>query len=85
MNPDTWIPFNLANSSDVVIMIYNSRGQLLRTLDLGYKNPGSYTTRANSAYWDGKDGNGQQVSSGLYFYNIKAGNFTATKKMIVLK
>jgi outer membrane lipoprotein-sorting protein len=85
MNPDTWIPFNLANSSDVVIRIYSSRGQLVRMLDLGYKNPGSYTTGSNSAYWDGKDDNGQPVSSGLYFYNIKAGNFTATKKMIVLK
>jgi hypothetical protein len=85
MNPDTWIPFKLANSSDVIIRIYSSKGQLVRMLDLGYKNPGSYTTRSNSAYWDGKDENGQQVSSGLYFYNIKAGNFTATKKMIVLK
>ncbi|MEK7399632.1 MAG: Ig-like domain-containing protein [Candidatus Poribacteria bacterium] len=85
MNPDTWIPFNLADSGDVVIRIYSSKGQLVRMLDLGYKNPGSYATRSNSAYWDGKDDNGQPVSSGLYFYNIKAGNFTATKKMIVLK
>lgn len=85
MNPEVWIPFKLADSGDVVISIYNSRGQLVRTLDLGYRNPGVYTTKSQSAYWDGRDESGEQVSSGLYFYNIKVGNFTATKKMIIVR
>lgn len=85
MNPEAWIPFKLAESGDVVISIYNVKGQLIRTLDLGYRNPGVYTSKYNYAYWDGRNENGEQVSSGLYFYNIKVGNFTATKKMIVAR
>ncbi|MDQ1318010.1 MAG: type sorting protein, partial [Candidatus Poribacteria bacterium] len=85
INPEAWIPFKLAESNDVVIKLYNTKGQLVRTLDLGYRVPGSYITRTMAAYWDGKDENGQHVSSGIYFYNIKAGSFTATKKLIVLE
>jgi hypothetical protein len=84
-NPEAWIPFKLADGSDVVVRIYNTRGQLVRTLDLGYRLPGRYTTEATAAHWDGKDENGQRISSGVYFYNIKAGNFTATRKLIVLQ
>jgi outer membrane lipoprotein-sorting protein/Ca2+-binding EF-hand superfamily protein len=84
-NPEAWIPFKLADGSDVVVRIYNTRGQLVRTLDLGYRLPGKYTTEATAAHWDGKDENGQRISSGVYFYNIKAGNFTATRKLIVLQ
>ena len=85
MNPEAWIPFKLAESSDVIIRIYNTKGQLVRTLDLGYRLPGKYITGATAAHWDGKDENAQHVSSGVYFYNNKAGSFTATKKMIVLE
>jgi len=85
MNPEAWIPFKLATDSEVAIRIFNSRGQLVRKIDLGYKNPGSYVTRSTAAYWDGMNENGEKVPSGIYFYNIKAGNFTATKKMVVLK
>jgi len=84
-NPEAWIPFKLADGSEVVVRIYNTRGQLVRTLDLGYRLPGRYTTEATAAHWDGKDENGQRISSGVYFYNIKAGNFTATRKLIVLQ
>lgn len=84
-NPEAWIPFKLADGSDVVVRIYNTSGQLVRTLDLGYRLPGKYTTEATAAHWDGKDENGQRISSGVYFYNIKAGNFTATRKLIVLQ
>jgi Ca2+-binding EF-hand superfamily protein len=85
MNPEAWIPFKLASDSEVAIRIFNSRGQLVRKIDLGYKHLGSYVTRATAAYWDGMNENGEQVPSGIYFYNIKAGNFTATKKMVVMK
>ncbi len=85
LNPETWIPFKLADDSEVTLRIYNSKGQLVRTLDLGYRHAGVYTSKSSSAYWDGKNENGERVASGVYFYNIKAGNFTATKKMLVIE
>lgn len=84
-NPETWIPYKLAKPSDVNIKIYKITGEVVKTLDLGYKSAGFYTSRENSAYWDGTDDNGQKVSSGIYFYTIKAGDYTATKKMLVSK
>lgn len=82
-NPETWIPYQLAEPSNVTIRIYKSTGELIRTLDLGYKQAGFYNDKIKSAYWDGKDNNGQTVGSGIYFYTIQAGNFTATKKMLL--
>jgi PKD repeat protein len=84
-NPETWVPFELSEASDVKISIYNSVGQLVRTLNLGYKQSGFYTGKNNAAYWDGKNEAGEQVSSGIYFYNMKCGDFMATRKMIVLR
>ncbi|MBD3182185.1 T9SS type A sorting domain-containing protein [Candidatus Poribacteria bacterium] len=84
-NPETWIPFQLSEGTEVNIIIYNSAGQLVRTLDLGFRSPGYYNTKTNSAYWDGLNESGEQVSSGIYFYTIRAGEFTATRKMLMVK
>lgn len=84
-NPETWIPYQLATPADVTIRIYKLNGEVVRSLDLGYKPAGFYADRTKSAYWDGKDDYGQKVSSGIYFYTIQAGSYTATKKMIVTK
>ncbi len=84
-NPETWIPFQLKDESDVVIRIYSLSGELVRELNLGHKPAGIYTTKDRAAYWDGKDRFGMPVSSGIYFYSINAGKLSATKKMIVLK
>jgi hypothetical protein len=84
-NPETWIPYKLAKPADVTIKIYKMTGEVVKTLDLGYRSAGFYTDRTKSAYWDGMDDNGQKVSSGIYFFTIKAGDYTATKKMIVSK
>jgi len=84
-NPETWIPYKLAEDTDVTIRIYNASGLLVRTLNLGHQPAASYTTKETSAYWDGRNETGEQVSSGVYFYNIQAGKFTATKKMTVQK
>ena len=84
-NPDTWIPYQLSESAQVVIKIYNVQGQLIRTLDLGSKDAGYYTTKARAGYWDGKNIQGEKVASGAYFYTIKAGNFVATKRLVILK
>ncbi len=83
-NPDTWIPYQLTRSADVVISIYSSTGQLVKTLNLGYKPAGRYATRAAAAYWDGKNEAGQRVASGIYYYRLSAGHFSAVRKMVVL-
>jgi len=84
-NPETWIPYQLAEGSGVNVAIYSVTGQLVRLLDLGYKEAGQYITRDVAAYWDGTTAEGETVSSGVYFYNIRAGGYTATKKMIMSK
>jgi flagellar hook assembly protein FlgD len=82
-NPETWIPYQLAEPGNVTIGIYSSSGQLVRTLDLGHKAVGSYASKDSAARWDGTNEAGENVSSGLYFYVIKSGTFTATRKMII--
>jgi hypothetical protein len=84
-NPETWIPFDLAADANVTIRIYDVKGQLVRQLDLINQKAGSYLDKNNAAYWDGKDQLGQSVSSGIYFYTLKAGDFVATRRMVILK
>jgi pimeloyl-ACP methyl ester carboxylesterase len=84
-NPDTWIPYQLAADVDVNIRIYDVSGNLIRTLALGHKPAGFYTDKSKAAYWDGKNEAEEQVSSGIYFYTIQAGEFAATKKMVIAK
>jgi steroid delta-isomerase-like uncharacterized protein len=84
-NPETWIPFHLNSEASVSIRIYSIAGQLIRTLELGDRDAGIYISRSRAAYWDGKNEAGEQVASGVYFYTIQAGDFTATKKMIIAR
>ena len=83
-NPETWIPYQLAEGSDVTIEIYNTVGQLVRTLRLGYKDAGVYLTRQKAVYWDGRNNFGEPVSGGVFFYKIEASDFTDMKKLIVI-
>jgi len=84
-NPETWIPYELEQAESVTIRIFSSDGKLLRTLDPGLKPAGSYTSKKDAVYWDGKDNDGQDVASGLYFCVLKAGKFKTVKKMLLLK
>ena len=84
-NPETWIPYNLAEPADVQLTIYDVKGELVRRLDLGYQQPGYYINRAKAAYWDGRNEVGERVASGLYFYTLAAGDFSATRKTVILK
>ena len=84
-NPETWIPFQIANKSDVRIHIYTQTGKLVRTLSLGVLAAGEYTSQIKAARWDGRNSKGEPVSSGIYYYKINAGEFTATRKMIIRK
>jgi len=84
-NPDTWIPYKLKKESEVTILIYNIAGQMVKTIHLGRKDAGFYLTKAKAAYWDGRDSLGEKVSSGVYFYTLQAGDFAATRKMVLVK
>ncbi len=84
-NPETWIPYQLANPAEVTVTIYAANGAVVRTLDLGHQRAGSYASRHRAAYWDGRNEIGEQVASGVYFYTLSAGDFAATRKMLILK
>ena len=84
-NPETWIPFRLANESHVTIHIYNTAGQLVRRLSAGTMPAGDYSSQAQAVYWDGRNQTGEPVSSGVYLYTIHAGDFSATRKMLIRK
>ena len=85
-NPETWIPYQLAKPADVTLTIYSVEGALVRTLALGDITPaGIYHNRSRAAYWDGRNAIGEPVASGVYFYTLTAGEFTATRKMLIRK
>ena len=84
-NPETWIPYQLAAAADATIHIYAASGELVRTLALGYQSAGTYQSRSQAAYWDGKNELGEPVASGIYFYTLSAGKFTATRRMVIRK
>ena len=84
-NPETWIPFELSQDSKVSVTIYNVAGTPVRNISVGYLQAGSYVSQLKSVYWDGKSDTGERVSSGTYFYQIRAGDYTETRKMVILK
>ena len=84
-NPETWIPYQLAKATDVTVSIYSVNGTLVRTLALGHQAAGVYQSKSQAAYWDGRNELGERIASGVYFYTLVAGDFSATGKMLVRK
>ena len=94
-NPETWIPYHLAHAADVTLTIYDTKGTVVRRLDLGHQPAGYYTDRSKAAYWNGCNASGESVASGVYFYQLRAGrsglsmphrrDYSATRKMLILK
>ena len=84
-NPETWIPYKLSKPAAVTVSIYSADGKLVRTLALGHQPAGLYQSKSRAAYWDGRNALGERVASGVYFYTLKAGDFTATRKMLIRK
>ena len=84
-NPETWIPFELAEASQVRLTIYDSAGHVVRTLDLGQLPAGEYRSRSKAAHWDGRNSLGESVASGVYYIRIEAGSFSSLRRMVVLK
>ena len=84
-NPETWIPYRLAEDAFVTLTIYDRGGQVVRTLEVGYRIASAYESRSKAIHWDGKNGLGEQVASGVFFYHLSAGDYAATRKMVILK
>jgi len=84
-NPETWIPYQLSEPAAVTLSIYAVDGKLVRTLALGHQPAGMYQNRNRAAYWDGRNTVGEPVASGVYFYTLTAGDFEATRKMVIRK
>jgi len=84
-NPETWIPYQLAQDSEVIISIYDQKGQLVRLINLGVKAVGMYFTKDRATYWDGRNDVGEKVASGLYYYKLKTDNFSAVRRMLIVK
>ena len=84
-NPETWIPYRLAEDAFVTLTIYDQTGHAVRTLDVGHQIASVYENRSRAIYWDGRNQVGEQVASGVYFYHLSAGNYSATRKMLILK
>jgi len=84
-NPETWIPYHLAKAADVTLTIYDIRGEVVRALTLGHQPSGVYESRERAAYWDGRNESGEPVASGVYFYTLTAGEFSATRKLLIIK
>ena len=84
-NPETWMPYDLAEDADVHIHIYDLKGEFVRQLPLGFQTAGTYRTRSRAAYWDGRNATGEPVASGISFYSLQAGQFKTTRRMVILK
>jgi len=84
-NPETWIPYDLAEGTDVCIDIYNSTGKRVKRLSIGFQTAGTYRIPARAGYWDGRNAAGEPVASGIYFYTLQAGQIKTTRQMVILK
>ena len=84
-NPETWIPYRLAENAFVTLTIYDLSGQIIHTLEVGHRIASAYESRSKAVHWDGRNNLGEQVASGVYFYTLTAGDFSATRKMLILK
>ena len=84
-NPETWMPYRLAEDAFVKLTIYDGNGRVVRTLDVGHRVAAVYESRSKTIYWDRRNRFGEPVASGVYFYHLSAGDYSATRKMVILK
>ena len=84
-NPETWIPYRLAEDAFVTLVIYDQRGSVVRRFNVGHQTASVYESRSQAIYWDGRNEVGDRVASGIYFYTLTAGDYSATRKLVILK
>ena len=83
--PETWIPYRLAEDAFVTLTVYDTVGRIVRTLEVGYQIASAYESRPKAVHWNGRNNLGEQVASGVYFYTLIVGDFSATRKMLIRK
>ncbi len=84
-NPETWIPYQLAEDSKVTIRIYDTSGKIVKTLHAGLQKSGYYISRNKAAYWNGLTESGEKAASGVYFYELTTPKFKQTRKFVIIK
>ena len=84
-NPETWIPYRLAEDAFVTLTIYDGSGRLVHRFDVGHQIASAYESRSKAIYWDGTNELGERVASGVYFYHLSAGDYSATRRMLIIK
>ena len=84
-NPETWIPYQLAMAANVSITIYNIQGHRVRRIEVGERSAGVYFDKETAAYWDGRSDDGELTPSGIYFYQLRAGDYTEVRRLVILK
>ncbi|MBT5536448.1 hypothetical protein HOK31_25510, partial [Candidatus Poribacteria bacterium] len=84
-NPETWLPFQLADAASVSVVIYDAHGKTVRLIELGVRAAGTYRERQEAAHWDGRNAQGERVSSGTYYAEFRAGATRQTQRLLVQK
>ena len=84
-NPETWIPYRLAEDANVMLTIYDVDGRMVQQIKVGQRTTGVYENRNKAIYWNGRNETGERVASGIYFYHLSAGKYSATRRMVILK
>jgi len=84
-NPETWIPYRLAQDSNVTVLIYDTSGREVRRFHLHNQLAGEYKDKERAVYWDGKNQAGESVSSGVYFYSMQAIGTSQTRKLVIIR
>ena len=79
------MPYRLAEDAVVTLTIYNMTGAVVRTINVGHQPAAVYESKNKAIHWDGRNDYGERVASGVYFYSLTANDFTATRKMSILK
>ena len=75
----------MSKPAEVTVTLYNMQGVIVRELALGHKPAGVYWSRSRAVHWDGRNASGEKVATGVYFYTFTAGDYTATRKMLIRK
>ncbi|MCD6505600.1 Ig-like domain-containing protein [Candidatus Poribacteria bacterium] len=84
-NPETWIPFALAENSEVIVRIYNLQGKLVREMNLGELSAGYYLSKNKAIRWDGRNKVGERAASGIYLVEMKAGKKRSVRRIVMIK
>jgi hypothetical protein len=84
-NPETWIPFELEQEASVSMTIFDSRGRIVRKLEIGHRPAGRHLSQSQAAYWNGRNQRGEAVAAGVYFYTLSTNGYTASRKMVIVK